>query len=220
MLGPRLLGQLALLRRPHGADDGGAQSLRPLAQDEADAARRRMDEDGVASLHLESPSQQILRGKSFQHHGRAHLVGNIFGQLHQKFRVDQPLFRIAAGHRGIGHAVAHLKLFDTLADFDHLARALIARRERKLGGIGALAEIDLDEVQPDGVMADLDLSAPGGGNGDVLHLQDFRAAGLVNSDRSRHWVPLRLMRLRPHLRQHSVGARVFAMPRWRPESPR
>ena len=186
MLGAGLLGELALFGRTHRADDGGAQSLRPLAQDEADAARCRMDEDRVARLHLEGAAQQILGGEALQHHGGAHLVGDIFGQLDQKLRVDQPLFRIAAGHGRIGHAVADLERIDALADGDHLARALVAGREGKLGGIGALAKIDLDEIQTNGVMADLDLAAPGRRHGDLLHLQDFRAAGLVHADRSGH----------------------------------
>ena len=44
------LGELRLFVVADGADHGGAEMLGPLADDQADAARRGMDQDGLAGF--------------------------------------------------------------------------------------------------------------------------------------------------------------------------
>ncbi len=62
--------QFGLLLAGHHADHGGAEVLRPLAQDQPDAAGRGMHHDRVAGLHREGAPDQVLRGQPLQHHRR------------------------------------------------------------------------------------------------------------------------------------------------------
>src|SRR4051794_38665972 len=66
VLGAGLPGEFRLGLRARRADHGRAERLAPLAQQQADAASRRMNEDRVALLHLERAAQEILRGQSLQ----------------------------------------------------------------------------------------------------------------------------------------------------------
>ena len=56
------LGNLRFRLAAHGADDDRTQGFRPLTSDEADPARRRMEQDGVAVHHLEYLADKVLRG--------------------------------------------------------------------------------------------------------------------------------------------------------------
>ena len=84
-----------LVLAAHGADHGRAEQPRPLAQDEADAARRRMDEDRVARLYRIGPEQQIFGGEALEHHRRRRLVGDV---LRQRARRISPRY-CARRHR-------------------------------------------------------------------------------------------------------------------------
>ena len=63
------LRDLRLRVRADRADDGGAEMLRPLAQDQPDAARRRVDEDHIARLRPKDPVDDQRRGEALDHHG-------------------------------------------------------------------------------------------------------------------------------------------------------
>jgi hypothetical protein len=76
-----LAGELGLLVGAHGADHGGAEGLRPLADDQADAAGRGVDEDGVARLHAIGAPQQVLGGEALHHDRRALLEGQASGSF-------------------------------------------------------------------------------------------------------------------------------------------
>ncbi len=135
MMGPGRLGNLGLVRRGDCADHRRAQRPPPLAKDEPDAARRRVDEHRVALLDAIGLAQEILRAESLEHDRRASLVGNAAGQLDEIPRLDVALLGVGADRAAVGDPVAGLEILDRRADLDDLARALVARRERQLRGL-------------------------------------------------------------------------------------
>ena len=199
MVGAVLLGERRLLLRPYRADDGRAQMLAPLAQDEADAARSRVDQDGVAFLDLVDVAHEVLRGHAFEHHAGRLLVGDRIRKLDRPIRGQQPFGRVAARAGHVGNAVAHLEVLDAVAHRDDFARALVADDERRGGSrIHPGAEIDVDEVDAAGVLLDADLPRARRTDIDVLISQRLGAAGLMHSDRCNHRLP-------PHIGFSSAG---------------
>ncbi len=131
MLSSGLPGELGFFGRTHRPDHGRAERLRPLAENKADPARRRVNEDRIARLHPKCLAQQILRGEALQHHRRGRRKGNTLRQLDETVRIDDPLRGIGAEVRGIGDPVAQLEIFHARAKADDFAGALVARREGK-----------------------------------------------------------------------------------------
>ena len=88
---------------------------------------------------------------------------------------------------GIGHAIAHLESGNALADrLDH-ARPFGAQAGRqRWRRIQATAEIGVDEVQADGLVAHLDLVRAWRLGVEAHQLQDFRAAMLAELYTSGH----------------------------------
>jgi hypothetical protein len=80
--------------------------LRPLAEDEADAARRGMDQDRIARLDAIEPAHEILRGQAAQQPGRRHPVVDVGRQADQAVGRHQPHLAVGAHGAGIGDAVA------------------------------------------------------------------------------------------------------------------
>ena len=189
VLGSGLFGELGFFGRAHRPDHGRAERLRPLAENESDPARRRVNEDRIARLHPKSPAQQILRGEALQHHRRGRLKGNALRQLDETVRLDEPLPRVSAQVRGIGDPVAKLEIFHALADSGDFARALAAGREGKRGDrIGAAAKINVDEIDADRMVADKHFAARGRRRRDVLDPHHLGPANLVNPDSFCHGV--------------------------------
>ena len=119
------------------------------------------------------------------------------GNLHQLRGGNERVLGIAAQHAHRGHRVARGKPGDARAQLLHSTRGLAARSEWQRGLINALAEVDLDEVDPDSLNTDQHLPRPRRGNGQIGQLKNFRAACLVNldcfHDRFRmHYCPVRL----------------------------
>ena len=75
----------AFSSRGDGADDGEAEQLRPLDDDQADAAGRGVQQDGVARLQPGSdPAQQVGGGQAAHGHRRGGLEGDGVRQLDQR----------------------------------------------------------------------------------------------------------------------------------------
>ncbi len=198
-----------LLLRAHGADEVGAQRLRPLAGDEAHAAGRRVEEDRLAGLDRVGAPQQVLDREALQHHAGGLLEGDRVGQLHQPLGgMDLHLGVGAQGAGGPGHAVADLQVGDAGADrLDH-ARAFPADRRGQRQRVQAAAMVGVDVVEADGLEADAGLVGAGIADRDLVPLQDFGAAGLVESDRVGHCLLLSFVRL-----VRLVAYRLNATPR-------
>jgi hypothetical protein len=185
-MGPR---QLRLLLRADRADDGGAEMIGPLAGDEADAAGRGMEEDRLPGADFECLAKQILRGEALQRHRRCRAKVDARRDLDQPVGGDQPLLRIGAVGAGIGDAVAGADRCHARADGDHHARSLASRYERQRRFVDALAVIDVDEVQPDRLMADARLARPRRTDFDVLPFQHFGSAEFTDDNRLDHFSP-------------------------------
>ena len=115
------LGEFRLLLAADGADHGGAEMLGPLAEDQADAAGRGMQQNGVAGFDAIGLADQVLRGQALQHHRGRGLVVDAVGQLEQTIGRNQPRLGIGADRRrAVGDAITGLQIGDAGADFlDH-----------------------------------------------------------------------------------------------------
>ena len=182
-------GEFRLLGRADRADHRGAEMLGPLRGDEPDAAGGGVEQDGVAGLHPVGPPQQVLRGEALEHHCGCGLVGDGVGQVDHTLGVDHDLLGIGAGGAGIGDALADTEIGDALTErIDH-ARALLAEGEGERGRlVSAGAEIDVDEVDTDGGLADADLARTRLRRGHVLVGHRLGPAILVHPDRLGHRV--------------------------------
>ena len=170
-----------------GADHGGAEMLGPLAEDEADAAGRGVQQNGVAGFHAIGLADQILRGQAFQHHGRCSLVIDAVRHLEQTIRRDHPRLGIGAHRRiAIGDAVAGLEVSDARADILDHAGALAAEPTRQLHRVETGAIVDIDEVEADGGVADARLARARLADLDLLPDQNIGGTGFVKADGVRH----------------------------------
>ena len=171
--------------------------LRPLAQDQPDSARRRVDEDGVSGLRAEDTVDDQGGGETFHHHARGLPLGDPGGQLDQPLCRDIARLGISAGrfeefarHPGIGDAIARRIVVDTSSDrFDH-AGGLIAenqrKRERPRQIEAAAAHVDVGIIDADRGVANARFAGTRRRNVDFLPMHHFRAAIGVNADRLCH----------------------------------
>jgi hypothetical protein len=179
--------ELRLLLVADRSDNGGAQRLGPLAGDEADAAGGSVEKDGIALLHLEDLTDQVLRGQALQHHGRALLVADALGQYDQALGRHDARFGIGALRAAdIGDVVAGLDVADAGADLLDHAGCFGAEPARQRHGVEAAADIGLDIVEADRGVAHARLARAGFADGDFFPVQNFGAAGLVETDGMRH----------------------------------
>ena len=177
-------------------DDGRAKVLGPLAHDEADAARGGIDQHGFARRDLVGSMQEILRRQAGHHHAGCCLKGDVRRKANQTVRRHHPALGIGTdGGRGIGDPIAFGKIRHAGADPEDSSCALHAGDHWQGDFIEPAAEIDVDEVEPDGRMLDEDLSWPRIRCGNLLPDQDIRAAECVHADRVGHRVfPFTLFR--------------------------
>ncbi|MGY4619448.1 hypothetical protein ACVWZ4_004675 [Bradyrhizobium sp. USDA 4472] len=181
------LGELGLLIAADGTDHGCAEMLGPLAQDQANAARRGMQQNGVASLHTIGLPDQVLRGQPLQHHcSRGHVVDPV-RQLQKPIGRDQPRLGIGAKRRSaVCDTVTRLQISDAWPDFFDNARGLAAEPTRQLGRIHARAVVDVDEVEANSGMANARLAWSRLADIDLLPNQNVRTAGFVKANGMGH----------------------------------
>src|ERR1700756_5030681 len=118
-----------------------------------------MDQHAMMRLDPEGLVQEIPDGQPLQHQHRALLEGNVVGQLDQLLPGNVALGRIGAEVVIVGDAIAGMEMRHAGANRDHLARGFIASYERKSRRlVEAGSVVDIDEVQPDGMLADADLA--------------------------------------------------------------
>ena len=146
-----------------------------------------MKQNRVARLDAIGLADQILHGETLQHHRSRGLVVDTVGQLEQPVGRDEPHFGIGA-ERGcaIGDAITWLQVGDACAHLLDDSRPLAAKAAWQLHRINTGAIIDVDEVEPDGGVADARLACPGLADIDLFPDQDFGTAGLVKADGVRH----------------------------------
>ena len=103
-------GERGLVFGADRADDIGAEIIRPLAQQETDAARRGVDEHVHAVLDLEGAAQEKLRRDPLGEPGCGLLEADRVGQFDGPVRRHEPLGGVAAEAGDISDAVAGLEI--------------------------------------------------------------------------------------------------------------
>ena len=183
-----LLGELGLVLGADRADDRGAEMRRPLAQDETDAAGRRVHQNRMALLDLEGAPHQVFGRHALEHHAGGLVVADIGRHRHGAIGRNEALGRIAPEREHRRDPVADLDVGHAGADRDHIARAFIAGDERVAARrrIGALAKVGVDVVDADRALLDADLVRPRRREVDILEGQDLGTAGFVHTYRRNH----------------------------------
>ena len=181
-----------LLVGRYRADHGRAEMLRPLAQDETDAARRSVHQDRVAALHRIGVMQEIARGHAADHHrGRRTLVDAV-RQLHRTRRRYIARFRIGAVRPGhAGDAVTNCDFRHAGPDRLHHARTLEPDAGRKRTHLmTAATDKHVAIIDGDGGVPHPHLSGGGRRDVDVLPLHHLRSAVPIEAERLAHCCPL------------------------------
>jgi hypothetical protein len=128
--------------------------------------------------------EQVLCRQAFQHHRRAGLERDRLGQLDDGLRRHHARDRIASRRAAaVGGAVARLEVGDAGADRLDDAGAFVAHGQRHRQCVDARALVDVDVVEPGGVLADADLARTGIADRQVDELHLFGAAGFLDPDR-------------------------------------
>src|SRR5690606_30206114 len=171
-----------------------------------DAAGGRVEQDGLPALQPVGAAEQVLDREALEHHRGGGLEADTPGELHQRLRRHVAQLRIRARRAiAVRDAVADLDVRDAVADRRHDAGAL----EPDLAGhrlrVQAVAEIDVDVVQPDRVVAHLRLARTRRTDVDVDVLHDLWAAGLRDADGLWHDRLLRKSRGRRRRRPAGSG---------------
>src|SRR5262249_20145617 len=109
--------------------------------------------------------------------------GDALGDLDEPVRGHDADLSVGAGRpAGVGHAVARLNVRDVRPDRLHDAGGLAAQARRQWQRVEAGAMVCVDEVYPDGGVADAGLALAGLADLDVLPLHDFGHTGLAYAD--------------------------------------
>ena len=116
----------------------------------ADAARRGVNQAGIAALERIGGMREVVSGHALEHDGRGRLEVETIGDLHQQRGWNQRILGVGAARHGVGYAVADDDFSDIRANGLHRARAFAAQRDRDVRLIEAGAEIDVDEVHAAG----------------------------------------------------------------------
>jgi hypothetical protein len=167
--------RLALLRPAGGADDPGTPGLEQLDEELADPTGRGVDDGDGALRRGIGARDEVVRGETLQRGGRSDVIGHSVGHQDEAGGSDGRVPGAGAGHHRPGDPVPDRDGVDPVAHGDDMTRALAAQDERGLTRVDALAQVDVDEVDPHGRHLDEGLSRPGVPRRPVLHLEHLGA---------------------------------------------
>jgi hypothetical protein len=140
-----------------------------------------------AFAHRQRALEKVLRCHALEHHAGRGVERDALGQPHHVLRRHHTLLAVAARRvAGVGGAVAGLEVRDTLAHGLDDAGTFHAQRERQRVLVQARALVDVDVVQPRGVVADADLARARLAHRQVDELQLFGATVGGDLDRAGH----------------------------------
>ena len=179
MVGAPLRHHPPALLGPGGADDGEAAGPGQLDGGDADTAAGSVHEHRLAGLAVRPVEQRVERGGVRDVDRRALRVADAPRQLVDLGLLAERHLGVRAGERAAHvDAIALLDAGDRISDgLDH-AGGVRARRVRKLRAavVGVGAQVRVDGIHADGVVADEHLRGPRLRRGDLLQLQYRRAA--------------------------------------------
>jgi hypothetical protein len=184
VVGSGLARQRALLVRRGGRDHDAAAELDDLREQEADAPRSRVHDDGVAPLNGIGRRREVVGRQPLQERRRRSLAFDTVGNRHGlRDRDDDPL-RVTSGRVLPGNSVAHDELRDAGPDLGHRPRALDAGDGGQRRPVRPLPLVHVAEVDAGRLDLDEQLTLAGPRLGHVPQLEDLRPAGLPHHDGS------------------------------------
>ncbi len=105
--------------------------------------------------------EQVVDGVAFENRRCRDLGGDVVRNGNELGRRDVALLGIGADRPGVADPVAGLEEVDALPDLGHGAGAFTARRQRQGQRVQADAVIDVEKVEPDGIVTDARFAGPG-----------------------------------------------------------
>ena len=135
-------------------NDSRTDARSHLRQQQTHAARTRVYQYSFAGLQRVGGIGQVMRGHALQHGGGGLFGADARGNLDELRSRNKRVFRVAAQYRHRRDHVADLEAVHTGTELFDRACRLTAWNQRQCGLVRALAEIDLDEIDPDGFDAD------------------------------------------------------------------
>ena len=208
-----------LLVARHGAEHARSERLRPRAQEQSHAARRRVHEHGVARAHAMRAMQQVLGRHALQHARGRRVVVDVVGQRDDLVRGHRAHVDVGARRRArVRDTIARQQVVHTLADVEHDTRRLHARHRGRLQQrIESGAHVDVDVVDADRAVPQAHLARSRRRGLERGRLQDFGSAVPRDDDAARgHGCGGGARRAAP--RRRAAGTR--AIPRSRLRRPR
>ncbi len=147
-----------------------------------------MKEDGFAGLQRMHLAQQVLCGQALEHDCRRLLEADRIRQLHQMPRRQYVMLAVGTQRTGgVGDALADLPLIDALSHrLDHASAFGAQARRQAWRRVEAAAEIGVDEIQADGVVAHAYFTGRGDGHLDLDLFENLGTTVLAELDALRH----------------------------------
>ena len=169
--------------RPCSSDQFDPFGACPLAGNQTNTACRRVEQHPIPALNFGGAAKQVMRGQTFQHHCRALLEGNrIWQRANLCGRHDAGLGIGPGRLRGIGHAVAFFEMGHTCANRLDNPCGFHTQSMGQRHWIQARALININEIQPNGFVADFNLARLWVTHGPFNQLQDLRSTMCLEDD--------------------------------------
>jgi len=159
--------------------------LRPLREQQSDAARCRVHENDVTGLDAECAMEKVLCRQTLHGHRRGGREVDGVRKRDDEVSGDDVLFGVGTRYGAVVcHPVSGREVANAFSDRHDLTRSFEARSERK-GRRRKLARavVDVGVVETDGPVAYADLTGSGIAGIDVLVDEHFRPAVTMNADR-------------------------------------
>ena len=172
------------LRRADHTNNRATKMLCPLAEDKADTAGRRMDQNSLARLGRVAFFDEEGRGHALQHHRRPLFEADRIRHFHQTIGLDGARLGIGANRAsGVSDTVAHLHFRHTFTNGFHNAGRFHADNGGHAGRlIEASAEINIDVIQADRLVPHQGFARLGGGKRHFFPNHFLRTAGFMDAD--------------------------------------
>ena len=175
--------KLRLFLRGDSRDDRRAAHLGHLDEQQADAARARVDKSRIVGAEGICGVGEIVRGHALEHRRRALLCRNAVRQDDEAVGGDDDALGVGLGRAGIGDDIADGRGGDAGADLNDGARALAAEDGWQCAGaVEAGAAVHIHIVDAGCGELDDGLAVTGGGVSDVRVGEDIGPAVLGDLD--------------------------------------
>ena len=173
-----------LVRGPDRADDGDPEVREPLDEDQSHAARGRMHKGDVALADGTKARGEIPRREAAEERARGELRRHrLVGEPHDAVGGNHALLGVASGDEvHVGDAIAALHVADVGTHLLGDAHGAEADAGRQRGRQQAAADLRIDEVHADRLVAHAHFVRLGSVHGLVHPAHHLRAAGCLDDE--------------------------------------